>query len=83
MNMEKVDKAINKLLSNNVTIRFYMLGSLMKSRILDNVNNKIIVTKGNVGSENRKMQIMKKVLNPLQFTYLGCQGAILSLRRRP
>jgi len=38
--MEKVDKAINKLLSNNVTI-------------------------GNVKSGNIKMQILKKVLNPL------------------
>jgi len=63
--MENVDKAINKLLSNNVTIKFYMFGSLIKSEILDNANNEIIVTKGSVGSENKKMKILKKVLNPL------------------
>jgi len=63
--MEKVDKAINNILSNDVTIKFYMLGSLMKTEILDNMNNKIVVTKDNVGSGNRKMQILKNVLNPL------------------
>jgi len=42
-NMEKVNKIINKLLSINVAIKFYMLGSLMKSEILDNVNSKIVV----------------------------------------
>jgi len=52
--MEKVDKAINKLLSDNVTIKFYMFGSLMKSGILGNVNSRIVVTKGNVWSEKRK-----------------------------
>jgi len=63
--MEKVDKAINKLLTNNVTIKLYMLGSLMKSGIFDNVNSGIIVTKGSVGSGDRNMKILKKVLNPL------------------
>jgi len=63
--MEKVDKAINKLLSNNVIIKFYMLDSLMKSEILGNVNKEIVVIKGCVGSGNRKMQILKNVLNPL------------------
>jgi len=63
--MEKVDKVINQFLSNNATIKFYMLGSLMKSGILDNVNSGIVVTKGSVGSGNKKMQILKNVLNPL------------------
>jgi len=63
--MEKVDKTINRLLSNNVTIKFYMIGSLMKSGILENVNSGIVVTKDNVGSGNRKISILKKVLNPL------------------
>ena len=36
--------AINKLLSDNVTIKFYMFGSLMKSEILDTMNNEIVVT---------------------------------------
>jgi len=63
--MEKMNKVINKLLSNNVAIKFYMFGSLMKSEILDNVNRRIVVTKSNVGSGNKKMQILKKVLNPL------------------
>jgi len=61
--MKKVDKVINKLLSNNVTIKFYMIGTLMKSEILGYVNSEIVVTKGSVGSGNRKMQILKKVLN--------------------
>jgi len=78
-----VDKAIIKLFSNNVTIKFYMLGSLRKSGIFGNVNSIIVVTKGSVGSGNRKMKILKKVLNPLQFTCQGCQGTILSLKRRP
>ena len=63
--MEKVNKANNKLLSNNMTINFYMLGSLMKSGILGNVNSGIVVTKGSVRSGNGKIQILKKVLNPL------------------
>jgi len=63
--MEKVNKAINKLLLNNMATKFYMFGSLMKIRILSNVNSGIVVTKGSVGSENKKMQILKKVLNPL------------------
>jgi len=63
--MEKVDKVTNKLLSDNVTIEFYMFGSLMKSEILDNVNSEIVVTKGSIWSGNRKMQILKEVLNPL------------------
>jgi len=63
--MEKVNKTINKLLSNNVAIKFYMLGFLMKNGIFGNVNNRIVVTKGGVGGGNRKMQILKKVLNPL------------------
>jgi len=53
--MEKVNKTINKLLSNNVAIKFYVLGSLMKSEIFGNVNSIIIVTKGSVGSEYIKM----------------------------
>jgi len=64
-NMEKVNKTINKLFWNNVAIKFYMLGSPMKSGNLGNVNSKIVVTKDSVGSGNRKMQILKKVLNPL------------------
>jgi len=64
-NMKKVDKVINKLLSNNVTTKFYMIGFFMKSGILDNVNSEIVVTKDSVRSKNRKMQILKKVLNPL------------------
>jgi len=63
--MEKLNKAINKLFLNNVGIKFYMLGSLMKSGILGNVNSIIVVTKGSVGSGNRKLQISKKVGNPL------------------
>jgi len=63
--MKKVNKTINKLLSNNGAIKFYVFGSLMKSGILDNVNSRIVVTKGSVGSGNRKMKILKKVLNPL------------------
>jgi len=63
--MENVDKAINKFLSNNVTIKFYMLCSLMKSGILCNVNSGIVITKDSVGSGNRKKQILKNVLNPL------------------
>jgi len=61
--MEKV--TINKLLSNNVTTKFYMLGSLMKSGILGNMNIRIVVTKVSVRSGNKKMQILNKVLNPL------------------
>jgi len=52
--MEKVNKAINKLLSNNMTINFYMLGSLMKSEILGDVNSGIVVRKGSVRSGNEK-----------------------------
>jgi len=59
--MKKVNKAINKILSNNMTINFYMLSSLMKSGILGNVNSEIVVTKGSVRSGNGKMQILKKV----------------------
>ena len=46
--MKKVDKAINKFLSDNLTMKFYMFGSLMKIEILDNVNSEIVVTKGSV-----------------------------------
>jgi len=45
-----MDKTINKFLSNNVTIKFYILGSLMKSEILSNVNSKSVVIKGSVES---------------------------------
>jgi len=43
-----------------VAIKFYVFGSLMKSGILDNVNSRIVVTKGSVGSGNKKIQILKK-----------------------
>jgi len=34
-----------------------MFGSFMKSGIFGNVNNGIVVTKGSVGSGNRRMQM--------------------------
>ena len=58
--MEKVNKTINKLLSNNVAIKFYMLGSLMKSGSLGNVNSRIVVTKGSVRRGNTKCKSWKR-----------------------
>jgi len=54
----------------DVTIKFHMLGSLMKIIIFGNMNCGIVVTKVGVWSGNTNMQILKKGIESV----VGCSS---------
>jgi len=63
--MKKFDKTFNNLLSCNMAINLCILGFFIKGRILDNVNNKIIITKNRVGCVHKDLETSNETINIL------------------
>ncbi|KAL8090588.1 hypothetical protein AgCh_039874 [Apium graveolens] len=62
------DKTRPKLLVNQVTIGFDMLGSLIKNRVRSNVQSRLVVTEKRNMSDIGNMQFMKKRNEPCELT---------------
>lgn len=58
------------LLTNHMTINIYMFGAFMKTRISYNMSCRLIIT---VQRHKWNAKVLKKILEPLQFTYSGGQ----------
>jgi len=71
-----MNKALVEFLPNDVTFQFNMFCTLMKARIVSNVNSKSIVTKE---SDRRRLNNMQVMLDkrPLYFTYYWYKCSIL------
>ena len=65
-----------------MTTKFYVFGAFMKGGVVSNVYGRSVVTVQRSGENGRDVEVLKKVMEPLNFISGGSKCSILNFTRR-